>query len=229
MIAAKNMAEAIRNVRLINGAWDKWHNQQPADDAPQDEGDAWQIGWDTFGSAHEAASEIVREMPCNNLPEAATKARFLVNEMKECTEPWRWAALDLLAADLERLCDRPTQDAFAVKLARYYEACGRRDAYEAAHRPAQCEGLPPEWQAFESAMFPFHNAVFDAGRAVLLEPAPDMAAMLAKRDIFDALEFWSVGDEPDVFRRLFADAIALAGGAPDSFLAEGKRQNGGAQ
>lgn len=212
MSAPVNMADAIRNVRLIDGAWGNWQNQQPADDAPQDEGDAWQIGWDTFGSAHEEASEIVREMPCDNLPDATAKARFLVNEMKECTEPWRWTALDLLATDLERMCDRPTQDAFAVKLARYHGAIGRRETYDGAHPPAAGEGLTPEWRAYEKAMSPLHTAVFDDGRAVLLEPAPDIGALLEKRAIFDALEFWSVGDEPEVFACLFADAIALAGG-----------------
>lgn len=200
MSAPQNVADAIRNVRLINGAWDKWHNQQPADDAPQDEGDAWQIGWDTFGSAHEAASEIVREMPCDNLPEAATKARFLVNEMKECTEPWRWAALDLLAADLERLCDRPTQDAFAVKLRAYQRAVQDCEEAQASHSD-------------DEIMRPLYGAVHDCGKAVLLEPAPDVAALIVKRGIFDALQYQDDDENPVVAHRLFADAIALAGGA----------------
>lgn len=200
MSAPQNVADAIRNVRLINGAWDKWHNRQPDDDAPQDEADAWQIAWDAFGSAHEAASEIVREMPCDNLPEAATKARFLVDEMKDCTEPWRWAALDLLATDLAKLCDRSTQDAFAVKLRTYQRAAQDCDEAKAAG-------------ADDAVMGPLYSAAFDCGKAVLLEPAPDISALIEKRCIFDALQYDEDADAPTVTHRLFADAIALAGGA----------------
>ena len=210
MSAPKNIAEAIRAERMIDAAWEAWLKGQPSKDAPDDEQDAWQAGWEAFEEASFKARTACRELPCSTLTMVSAKLSWLLTEDADNTS---LAAYEMVLRDLTAILDRPTQDAFAVKLARYYEACGRRDAYEAAHRPAQCEGLPPEWQAFESAMFPLHNAVFDAGRAVLLEPAPDMAAMLAKRDIFDALEFWSVGDEPDVFRRLFADAIALAGGA----------------
>ncbi|PAL24534.1 hypothetical protein [Sphingopyxis sp. GW247-27LB] len=200
MTAPKNMAEAIRNVRLIDGAWENWQNQQPADDAPQDEGDAWQIGWDTFGSAHEAASDIVRGMPCDNLSDAATKARFLVNEMEECSEPWRWAALDMLATDLARMIDRPTQDAFAVKMRAYERAV--QDCNEAKASGAD-----------DAVMGPLYSAAFDCGKAVMLEPAPDIAALIEKRRIFDALQYDEDADAPTVTHRLFADAIALAGGA----------------
>lgn len=113
---------------------------------------------------------------------------------------------------LRNMQERPTQDAFAVKLARYHEAVSRRDQYDAAHRPANAEGLTPEWEAFEEAMGPKHSEVFDAAVIALLEPAPDVPALLAKRHIFDVMEMWGA-DEPNIMRRLFDDAVALAGGA----------------
>jgi len=145
--------------------------------------------------------------------EAATLAR--TEQLDACADQFDWIGDHALNAirGIRQMQERPTQDAFAVKLARYQEAVTRRAEYEAAHTPAIVAGLTPEWEAFESAMYPLHVSVFEAGRAALLEPAPDLAALVAKRAVFDALEFWAMGDEPTVSARLFDDAVALAGGA----------------
>src|SRR3546814_7099873 len=81
------------------------------------------------------------------------------------------------------MLDRPTQDAFAVKLRAHQRAVQDRDAFDAAHKPAGGEGLNEEWRAYESIMSPLHSAVFDTGKAVMLETATAVAALIEKRAI----------------------------------------------
>src|SRR3546814_14055182 len=108
------------------------------------------------------------------------------------------------------MLDRPTQDAFAVKLRAHQRAVQDRDAFDAAHKPAGGEGLNEEWRAYESIMSPLHSAVFDTGKAVMLEPAPDVAALIEQRAIFDALQNDEDEDAPTVTHRLLSDSLALS-------------------
>src|SRR3546814_16467757 len=82
------------------------------------------------------------------------------------------------------------------------------------------------WRSYESIMSPLHSAVFDTGKAVMLEPAPDVAALIEKRAIFDALQYDEDADAPTVTHRLFADAIALAGAMGRASCWERGRQAG---
>jgi hypothetical protein len=146
-----------------------------------------------------------------NEPSAMAAVR---EELDWCAEHGDYNAFDRLIIpairSLRRMADRPTQDAFAVKLARYLEAAERRDEYERANAPEDKTG--DEQLAFEEAMGPLHSMVFDTAVAVLREPSPDLPALVAKRGIFDEMEMWGA-DEPEIMKTLFADAIALAGGA----------------
>lgn len=196
MTGPLNMAEAIRTNALIDAAWDAWAKQEPTD-GTADEGDAWQAGYEAFEEASLKARRAVRELPCTSIAGISAKLSWLVTEDADnaSLEPYA-----LLSRDLAAILDRPTQDAFAVKLRAYDRAaleCGE----------AKAAG------ADDAAMSPLYSAVHQCGVAVLLEPAPDMGALIEKRRIFDALQYQDDDENPAVTHQLFADAIALAGGA----------------
>lgn len=210
MNAPNNMAEAIRANRLIDDAWTTWDKAEPTGTASQDEHDAWQAGYEAFEEASYKARLAIRELPCPTLTAVCAKLSWLLTNDADNTS---LAAYELVSRDLTAILDRPTQDAFAVKLRAHQRAVQDRDSFDAAHKPADGEGLNEDWRAYESIMSPLHSAVFDTGKAVMLEPAPDLAALIEKRAIFDALQYDEDADAPAVTHRLFADAFALAGGA----------------
>src|SRR3546814_14855636 len=109
------------------------------------------------------------------------------------------------------MLDRPTQDAFAVKLRAHQRAVQDRDAFDAAHKPAGGEGLNEEWRAYESIMSPLHSAVFDTGKAVMLETAPDVAALIEKRAILDDRQYEVDADANTAHNRPVAAHIQLPG------------------
>jgi hypothetical protein len=205
-----NLAQAIRSIRQLEAAWLKWSNGEPADGG--EELAAWEAGSSAFCDAHEIALNSIRDMRCATVREASLKLSLIIEEMKGQRHTRVYDGCLAIAEDLAAICERPTQDAFAVKLRAHQRAVQDRDAFDAAHKPAGGEGLNEEWRAYESIMSPLHSAVFDTGKAVMLEPAPDVAALIEKRAIFDALQYDEDADAPTVTHRLFADAIALAGG-----------------
>lgn len=209
MSAPSNMAEAIRADRMIDDAWTIWAEGEPSSAAPQDEQDAWQAGYEAFECASVSARNAIRQMSCRNFNDVADKLSWLLS--KDGDNP-DLAPYSSALSDLTAMLDRPTQDAFAVKLRVHQRAVQDRDAFDAAHKPEGGEGLNEEWRAYEAVMSPLHSAVFDTGKAVMLEPAPDVAAVIEKRAIFDTLQYDEDADAPTVTHRLFADAIALAGG-----------------
>lgn len=196
MSAPKNVAEAIRAERMIDDAWTVWAKAEPTDAASQDEQDAWQAGYEAFEEASLKARLAIRELPCPTLTAVSAKLSWLLAEDADSAS---LAAYQLVSRDLTAILDRPTQDAFAVKLRAYQRAVQDCDASKAAG-------------ADDVVMGPLYSAVFDCGKAVLLEPAPDLSALMEKRTIFDALQYDEDADAPTVTHRLFADAIALAGG-----------------
>lgn len=197
MSAPQDMAEAIRAERLIDDAWTVWAKAEPTEPASQDEQDAWQAGYEAFEEASYKARLAVRELPCSTLAAVSAKLSWLLTKDADSTS---LAAYKMVSRDLIAMLDRPTQDAFAVKLRAYQRAV--QDCNEACAAGAD-----------DTVMGPLHSAAFDCGKAVLLEPAPDIAALIEKRRIFDALQYDEDADAPTVTHRLFADAIALAGGA----------------
>lgn len=196
MTAPKNMAEAIRANRLIDDAWTTWAKAEPTDAASQDEQDAWQAGYEAFEEASYKARLAIRELPCPTLAAVSAKLSWLLADDADNAS---LAAYELVSRDLAAILDRPTQDAFAVKLRAYQRAVQDCDEGKAAG-------------ADDTVMGPLYSAAFDCGKSVLLEPAPDIAALIEKRRIFDALQYDEDADAPIVTHRLFADAIALAGG-----------------
>lgn len=197
MSAPHNMAEAIRAERMIDDAWTLWAKTEPTDAASQDEQDAWQAGYEAFEEASSSARDTIREMPCRNLNEVTEKLAWLVAQDPDSPD---FKPVAAALRDLTAILDRPTQDAFAVKLRAYQRAVQDCDEARAAG-------------ADDAVMGPLYSAAFDCGKAVLLEPAPDIAALIEKRRIFDALQYQDDDENPVVAHRLFADAIALAGGA----------------
>lgn len=197
MSAPQSMAEAIRAECMIDDAWTLWAKAEPTDAAPQDEQDAWQAGYEAFEDASSSARDAIREMPCRNLNEVAEKLAWLVSQDPENPDLKPFA---MALRDLSAILDRPTQDAFAVKLRAYQRAVQDCDEARTAG-------------AADTVMGPLYSAAFDCGKAVLLEPAPDIAALIEKHRIFDALQYDEDADAPTFTHRLFADAIALAGGA----------------
>lgn len=197
MTTPKNMAEAIRAERMVDSAWTVWAKAEPTDAAPQDEQDAWQAGYAAFEEASASARDVIRDMPVTTLPDVHAKLAWLITEDQFGAELAGFASV---VEGLARLLDRPTQDAFAVKLRAYQRAVQDCEAAQAA-------------KLDDDTMRPLYDAVHDSGKAVLLEPAPDVAALIEKRAIFDALQYQDDDENPVVAHRLFADAIALAGGA----------------
>lgn len=210
MTARNDFTKALQAFHNINKAMTGWSGNVMTN-MPRP---TYEAGWDAMACAHAKAIDEVGTTPATTLADVAAKASFIasVPDYRDVIDEWAHQSIRSLAADIAALIDRPTQDAFAVKLVAYNRAVEQRQAYEDAHRPAECEGLTVEWQAYEEALSPFHDLVFDSGRAVLLTQAPDIGALVEKRAIFDALEFWAAGDEPEVFARLFDDAMAFAGG-----------------
>lgn len=196
MSAPQNMAEAIRANRLIDDAWTTWAKAEPTDAASQDEQDAWQAGYEAFEEASYKARLAIRELPSPTLTAVSAKLSWLLTDDADNAS---LAAYELVSRDLAAILDRPTQDAFAVKLRAYQRAVQDCDEGKAAG-------------ADDTVMEPLYSAAFDCGKSVLLEPAPDIAALIEKRRIFDALQYDEDADAPTVTHRLFADAIALAGG-----------------
>ena len=196
MSAPLNMAEAIRANVLIDAAWDAWAKQEPTD-GTTDQGDAWQAGYEAFEEASLKARRAIRELPCTSITGISAKLSWLVTEDADnaSLEPYA-----LLSRDLAAILDRPTQDTFAVKLRAYQRA--REDCVAARAAGAD-----------DAVMGPLYSAAFDCGKAVLLEPAPDMGALIEKRRVFDDLQYDEDADNPTVTHQLFADALALAGGA----------------
>ncbi len=197
MSGPQNMADAIRADRMIDDAWAVWAKAEPTDAASQDEQDAWQAGYEAFEEASYKARLAVREFPCSTLAAVSAKLSWLLTKDADSTS---LAAYETVSRDLTAMLDRPTQDAFAVKLRAYQRAVQDCDEARAAG-------------ADDTVMRPLYSAVHKSGEAVMLEPAPDIAALIEKRNIFDALQYQDDDEAPAVTHRLFADAIALAGGA----------------
>src|SRR3546814_7727935 len=121
-----------------------------------------------------SARNAIREMPCRNFNDVADKLSWLLSN--DGNSP-NLAPYSSALRDLTAMLDRPTQDAFAVKLRAHQRAVQDRDAFDAAHKPAGGEGLNEEWRAYENIMYPPTSAAFETGKAALLEPAPDVAAL----------------------------------------------------
>src|SRR3546814_10317771 len=153
---------------MIDDAWTVWAEAEPNSDAPQDKQDAWQAGYEAFECASMSARNAIREMPCRNFNDVADKLSWLLSN--DGNSP-NLAPYSSALRDLTAMLDRPTQDAFAVKLRAHQRAVQDRDAFDAAHKPAGGEGLNEEWRAYESIQSPLHSAAFDQGKADIHQTA----------------------------------------------------------
>ena len=210
MTERKDFARSLQAYRDINAAITSW---QGIDHEPQSK--IHHAGWDAMARAHAKAIDTVGTTPATTLADIAAKADFIATlpDYRDVIDEWAHQSIRSLAADIAAMIDRPMQDAFAVKLRAYQRALEDREAFDKANTP-NADAPEGAWAAFEDAMGHLHSAVREAAEAVVMEPAPDAAALAEKRRIFAAEEMRHIGEDVgDFVEVVFADGLRLAGGA----------------
>ena len=206
----KDFARALQAFRDIDAAMILWSDNVRTDMSRN----TYEAGWDAMGCAHAKAIDTVGTTPATTLADIAAKADFIaaLPDYRDVIDEWAHQSIRSLAADIAAMIDRPMQDAFAVKLRAYQRALEDREAFDKANTPKADDG--EAWAAFEDAMGHPHSAVREAAEVVVMEPAPDAAALAEKRRIFAAEEMRHIGEDVGTFVEvIFADGLRLAGGA----------------
>lgn len=210
MTERKDFARSLQAYRDIDAAMTRWSDNVRTDMSRN----TYEAGWDAMGCAHAKAIDTVGTTPATTLADIAAKADFIATlpDYRDVIDEWAHQSIRSLAADIAAMIDRPMQDAFAVKLRAYQRALEDREAFDKANTPKTDDG--EAWSAFEDAMGHLHSAVREAAEAVVMEPAPDAAALAEKRRIFAAEEMRHIGEDVgDFVEVIFADGLRLAGGA----------------
>ncbi|WP_287942110.1 hypothetical protein [Sphingopyxis sp.] len=208
MTKISDFARAQQAFSHIDTALALWGKEHDDDNSP-----VHNAGWDALACAHAKAVDEVGQTVATSLHDIAAKAAFIATlpDYVDVIDEWAMKAIRALADDLARLIDRPTQDAFAVKLRAYQRAIEDREQFEKANRPADDDNAA--WTAYEDALAPLHDAVSHTACAVMLEPAPDAAALAEKRRVFVIEEMQHIGDSVGAMVDvLIADGLRLAGG-----------------
>lgn len=211
MTERKDFARSLQAYRDIDAAMTLWSDNVRTD-MPRH---TYEAGWDAMGCAHAKAIDTVGTTPATTLADIAAKADFIATlpDYRDVIDEWAHQSIRSLAADIAAMIDRPMQDAFAVKLRAYQRTLEDREAFDKANTP-NADAPEGAWAAFEDAMGHLHSAVREAAEAVVMEPAPDAAALAEKRRIFAAEEMRHIGEDVgDFVEVIFADGLRLAGGA----------------
>lgn len=205
--AANSFAAARQSFEQISAAFRAW----PEPEQSPLSKDEHHAGWDALATARSEAIDTIGITPATTIADIAAKVNFIATlpDYEDVIDPWALTTIRALAKDLTNFIDRPTRDAFALKLATYERAIAERAAFELENKPSADDH--DAYTAYEEGLDPHHDAVHACAKAVLLQPAPDTGAISEKRRIFETEQFWHVGDDiADIVRVMLDDAIALA-------------------